>query len=118
VLGAVLEKASGKKYAALLQELVVDPLGLRDTRLRLDANPQLPLLHTLQEGDFRDSTYWSPSFVSWAAVTSNICDLVALAHAIGKDRPTVVALSRAHSRRVHRQRIQPISPGRMQTRSE
>ena len=75
VLGAVLEKVSGKKYAVLLQELVLDPLGLRNTRLQLDAEPQLPVLHTLQEGDFRDSTYWNPSFVSWAALTSNICDL-------------------------------------------
>jgi len=75
VLGAVLEKASGKKYAALLQELILDPLALRDTRFQLDAAPQLPVLHTLQEGDFRDSTYWNPSFVSWSAVTSNICDL-------------------------------------------
>jgi CubicO group peptidase (beta-lactamase class C family) len=75
VLGAVLEKASGKQYGALLQEHVLDPLGLRDTRFQLDAQPQLPVLHTLQEEDFRDSTYWNPSFVSWAAVTSNICDL-------------------------------------------
>ncbi|MEO8754621.1 MAG: serine hydrolase domain-containing protein [Casimicrobiaceae bacterium] len=75
VLGAVLEKVSGKKYAVLLQELVLDPLGLRDTRLQLDATPQLPVLHTLQEGDFQDSTNWNPSFVSWAALTSNICDL-------------------------------------------
>lgn len=75
VLGAVLEKASGKKYATLLQELVFDPLGLRNTRLQLDTSPQVPVLHTLQEGDFQDSTYWNPSFVSWAAVTSNICDL-------------------------------------------
>ena len=75
VLGAILEKVSGKKYAVLLQELVLDPLGLRDTRFQLDAEPQLPVLHTLQEDDFRDSTYWNPSFVSWAALTSNICDL-------------------------------------------
>jgi CubicO group peptidase (beta-lactamase class C family) len=58
VLGAVLEKASGKKYAALLQELILDPLALRDTRFQLDAAPQLPVLHTLQEGDFRDSVVW------------------------------------------------------------
>jgi len=25
--------------------------------------------------EFRDSKNWSPSFVSWAAVTSNVCDL-------------------------------------------
>lgn len=75
VLGAILEKVSGKPYATLLQALVLDPLGMRNTRLQLDASPQLPVLHTLQEGDFQDSTYWNPSFVSWAAVTSNICDL-------------------------------------------
>ena len=75
MLGAILEKAGGRKYAALLQDQVLDPLGLRHTRLQFDAAPQLPVLHTLQEGDFRDSTYWNPSFVSWAAVTSNICDL-------------------------------------------
>jgi D-alanyl-D-alanine carboxypeptidase len=75
VLGAVLEKAGGRKYADLLQELVLDPLGLRNMRFQLDARPQLPVLHTLQEGDFRDSTYWNPSFVSWAALTSDICDL-------------------------------------------
>jgi D-alanyl-D-alanine carboxypeptidase len=75
VLGAVLEKVSGKKYGVLLQELVLDPLGLRDTRFQLDTEPQLPVLQTLQEGDFRDSTYWNPSFVSWAGLTSNICDL-------------------------------------------
>ncbi len=75
MLGAVLEKASGKKYAVLLQELILDPLRLRDTRFQLDANPQLPVLHTLTEDDFQDSTYWNPSFVSWAALTMNICDL-------------------------------------------
>ena len=83
MLGAILEKASGRKYVALLQELVLDPLGLRHTRLQFDAAPQLPVLHTLQEGDFRDSTYWNPSFVSWAAMTSNICDLGAWTRAFG-----------------------------------
>jgi len=83
MLGAILEKVGGKKYSALLQELVLDPLGLRDTRLQLDAAPQLPVLHTLEEGDFRDSTYWNPSFVSWAALTSNICDLGTWTRAFG-----------------------------------
>lgn len=75
MLGAILEKVSGKEYSALLQDMVLDPLGLRDTRLQFDTAPQLPVLHTLAEGDFKDSTYWNPSFVSWAALTSNICDL-------------------------------------------
>lgn len=75
MLGAILEKVTGKKYSMLLQELVLDPLGLRNTRLQFDASPQLPVLHTLTEDDFQDSTYWNPSFVSWSALTSNICDL-------------------------------------------
>ena len=75
MLGAILEKASGKSYAVLLRELVLDPLELRDTRLQFDADPQQPVLQTLEELDFRDSTYWNPSFVSWGALTSNICDL-------------------------------------------
>lgn len=83
VLGAVLEKVSGKKYAVLLQELILDPLGLRNTRFQLDAQPQLPVLQTLQEGDFQDSTYWNPSFVSWSALTSNICDLGAWNRSFG-----------------------------------
>jgi len=83
MLGAILEKVSGKKYSVLLQDLVLDPLGLRDTRLQFDAAPQLPVLHTLAEGDFQDSTYWNPSFVSWAALTSNICDLGAWTRAFG-----------------------------------
>ena len=75
VLGALLEKVSGKDYASLLQEFVLDPLDLQNTRLQVGSKPALPVLQTLQEDDFQDSTYWNPSFVSWAAVTSNICDL-------------------------------------------
>lgn len=75
MLGAILEKASGKSYERLLQELILDPLALRETRLQLDVDPQLPVLQTLEEEHFRDTTFWNPSFVSWAALTSNICDL-------------------------------------------
>jgi D-alanyl-D-alanine carboxypeptidase len=83
MLGAILEKASGRTYDSLVSEMVIDPLGLRDTRLQFDANPQLPVLETREEGDFRDSTYWNPSFVSWAAMTSNICDLGKFNRAFG-----------------------------------
>lgn len=83
MLGAILEKVSGKQYSVLLQALVLDPLGLRETRLQFDAAPQLPVLHTLTEGDFQDSTYWNPSFVSWAALTSNICELGTWTRAFG-----------------------------------
>lgn len=85
MLGSILEKVSGKKYSVLLQDLVLNPLELRNTRLQFNNEPQLPVLHTLQEGDFQDSTYWNPSFVSWAALTSNICELGKWTRAFGTD---------------------------------
>jgi CubicO group peptidase (beta-lactamase class C family) len=36
VLGAVIEKVSGKKYGDLLQERIFDPLGMKDTGLDTD----------------------------------------------------------------------------------
>lgn len=75
MLGAILERAGGKPYASLLQELILRPLGLHDTRLQFDASPQLPVLHTLDDDTFKDSTFWNPSWVSWASMTSNVCDL-------------------------------------------
>jgi len=36
VLGAVIEKVSGKKYADLLRERIFDPLGMKDTGLDAD----------------------------------------------------------------------------------
>jgi CubicO group peptidase (beta-lactamase class C family) len=75
MLGAILERAGGKPYTSLLQELILGPLALHDTRLQFSNNPQLPVLHTLDDGTFKDTTFWNPSFVSWASMTSNICDL-------------------------------------------
>ena len=75
MLGAILERAGGKPYASLLQALILGPLGLHDTRLQFDAHPQLPVLHTLDDETFKDTTFWNPSFVSWASMTSNVCDL-------------------------------------------
>ena len=75
MLGAILERVAGKPYATLLQEMILGPLGLHDTRLQFDTHPQLPVLHTLDDETFKDTTFWNPSFVSWAAMTSNVCDL-------------------------------------------
>ena len=83
MLGAILEKVSGKPYATLLKEMILDPLKFSDTRLQFDANPQLPVLHTLTEDTFQDSTFWNPSWVSWAALTSNVCELAAWNRAFG-----------------------------------
>ena len=83
MLGAILERAGGKPYTTLLQELILGPLGLHDTRLQFDANPQLPVLHTLDDATFKDTTYWNPSWVSWGAMTSNVCDVATWNRAFG-----------------------------------
>lgn len=75
MLGVILERVGGKPYASLLRDLILRPLGLHNTRLQFDDTPQRPVLHTLDDGTFKDTTFWNPSFVSWAAMTSNICDL-------------------------------------------
>ncbi len=83
MLGSIVEKLAKEPYATVLQNSILGPLGLRDTRLQFDANPALPALHTLEEGSFRDTTFFNPSFVSWAAMTSNVCDLATWTRAFG-----------------------------------
>jgi CubicO group peptidase (beta-lactamase class C family) len=83
MLGAILERVAGKPYTSLLQELILGPLALHDTRLQFDSNPQLPVLHTLDDETFKDTTFWNPSWVSWAAMTSNVCDLGTWSRAFG-----------------------------------
>ena len=75
MLGTILEKVGEEPYARLLRDLILDPLGLQDTRLQLGTKVQKPVLHTLTDDGFQDSTFWNPSWVSWGAMTSNICDL-------------------------------------------
>ena len=77
VLGAILEMVGKEPYDRLLREMILYPLGLRDTLLQFGTDVQRPVLHTLTLTDdkFEDSTFWNPSWVSWGALTSNVCDL-------------------------------------------
>jgi CubicO group peptidase (beta-lactamase class C family) len=83
MLGSILKQVGGKPYASLLQTMILDPLALHDTRLQFDDNPQRPALHTLDDETYRDTTFWNPSWVSWAAMTSNVCDLATWNRAFG-----------------------------------
>jgi D-alanyl-D-alanine carboxypeptidase len=83
MLGSILEQISGKPYVSLLQQMILDPLALHDTRLQFDDNPQRPVLQTLDDETYRDTTFWNPSWVSWAAMTSNVCDLAIWNRAFG-----------------------------------
>jgi len=81
MLGEILEKVSGKPYAKLLDEMVLKPLGFKNTRLQFDTTVEQPVLHTFE--GVKDTTFYNPSFVSWAALTSNISELSAWNKAFG-----------------------------------
>jgi CubicO group peptidase (beta-lactamase class C family) len=97
ILGLVLEEVTGQKLEDALQERVLDPLGLDNTRASLTAEIPEPVLHAftserrehfnIPEGTsfYEESTYWNPSWtLSHGAIqTSDIFDLHDSAIAIG-----------------------------------
>ncbi|BCT77647.1 hypothetical protein SCMU_34890 [Sinomonas cyclohexanicum] len=100
LLGLALEKITGKPLDALLQEKVLGPLGLKDTRdPGTPAIPE-PVLHayTAERRDhlgipastqfLEDSTFWNPSWTlaKGAIQTTTITDMATTADAIGSGR--------------------------------
>lgn len=87
LLGAALEKISGMPLDKLLQQRVMGPLGLADTRNSFTPEIQPPVLHafTKERGPYEESTFWNPSWTTapGAVVTTNICDLARSAQAVG-----------------------------------
>ncbi|WP_022892281.1 serine hydrolase domain-containing protein [Agromyces subbeticus] len=97
ILGLVLEEVTGMPLEDALQERVLDPLGLTNTKASLTAVIPEPALHAysserrtfleIPEGTpfYEDSTNWNPSWtISQGAIqTSNIDDLLATAVAVG-----------------------------------
>jgi len=95
LLGLVLSKVTGKSLADALQEKVLGPLGLKNTKPNLTAEIPQPVLHAFSgerralfgspPGLYEESTYWNPSWtLSQGAIeTSNIYDLEASAVAVG-----------------------------------
>lgn len=97
ILGQVLEKITGKPLAALMQEKIFGPLGLRDTDAPATAEIRAPVLHAFTSERraelgvapsvrfYEESTYWSPSWTTapGAVQTTNIHDMTASAVAVG-----------------------------------
>lgn len=86
VLGYVLEKITQKPIAQLLQERIFDKLDLKKTTSSLLPALPEPVLHayTSERGKYEESTYWSPSWVSFSGlVSSNIEDLGKWINAFG-----------------------------------
>ena len=88
LLGLVIEKVTGKKIPAVLQERILDPLGLRETSFPATASLPSPYLSGITEqGDpediVKDATGWSPSFGFTAGqMVSTLDDLHLWANAL------------------------------------
>jgi CubicO group peptidase (beta-lactamase class C family) len=98
ILGQALQKITGKPLAELIQENVLDPLGLDNTVAAQVATIPEPVLHAFtaerraQLGIAPDvpfleeSTFWNPSWTiaEGSIETSNIVDMATTAAAIGE----------------------------------
>ncbi|WP_441247931.1 serine hydrolase domain-containing protein [Kitasatospora sp. McL0602] len=87
LLGAALEKITGKPLDALLQQKVMGPLGLSETRNSFTPDIPTPVLHafTAERGTYEESSFWNPSWSTapGAVQTTDICDLATSAVGIG-----------------------------------
>jgi CubicO group peptidase (beta-lactamase class C family) len=86
MLGTIIEDVTKLSYGVAVRHYVTAPLGLGDTVFSIEPPIAAPVLHafTTERGKYEDSTGWSPSWTSYSgALNSNVCDLVALEHALG-----------------------------------
>ena len=98
ILGRALEAITGQPLAALLRELVLDPLGLRNTQSSATPLIQEPVLHAFSSERrqalgipagtrfYEEATYWNPSWslAEGSIQTTNIYDMTATAVAVGE----------------------------------
>ncbi|WP_457032535.1 serine hydrolase domain-containing protein [Kitasatospora sp. P5_F3] len=87
LLGAALEKITGTPLDVLLQQKIMGPLGLTETRNSFTPDIPTPVLHafTADRGTYEESSFWNPSWTTapGAVQTTDICDLTRSAAAIG-----------------------------------
>ena len=98
ILGRVIERAAGGSVEHLMQEKVLDPLGLNHTQNSRTAEIPEPVLHAftserrewlgIPEGRrfYEESTYWNPSWTitEGAVQTSTVADMAASMAAVGR----------------------------------
>ncbi|MER7466122.1 serine hydrolase domain-containing protein [Streptomyces sp. NPDC097981] len=87
LLGAALEKITGIRLDRLLQQRIMSPLGLSETRNSYTPEIGIPVLHafTSERSTYEESTFWNPSWTTapGAVENTNVCDLARSAVAIG-----------------------------------
>jgi CubicO group peptidase (beta-lactamase class C family) len=65
VLGQIIERVSGKRYADFLREKIFDPLGMRQTLVldeRKHSGPRLALAYRKRNGRWEDITYSAENY--------------------------------------------------------
>ncbi|GAA1853228.1 serine hydrolase domain-containing protein [Asanoa iriomotensis] len=78
VLGQVLQAATGKPLGDLLQERILDPLAMGDSKVVLTSQIDEPYLHgyTNERGVFEDSSFWNPTaFLHSGNMTTTVADV-------------------------------------------
>jgi CubicO group peptidase (beta-lactamase class C family) len=67
LLGLALEKATGEPMDQLVQEGILDPLGMDDTTSYATPDLDAPVLHsyTSERGPWEEATFWNPSWITW-----------------------------------------------------
>jgi D-alanyl-D-alanine carboxypeptidase len=86
ILSLIVEEATGRPFAELLHEGVLDPLGMTNTTTDLNADWPQPVLHgySSERGVWEDVTMWNPSWAGYAGgLGSNQDDLRVFLEALG-----------------------------------
>ena len=103
VIERVIREVAARKVPPLIRERVLQPLGLRETKISGFPAIPAPVLHSYisARGPYEDSTYWSPSWTVGKStiMTATIGDVIKGAKALGTG-----ALI---SRRAARERVAP-----------
>jgi D-alanyl-D-alanine carboxypeptidase len=89
VLGEVMQKATGKPLGNLLQERILDPLTMRDSKVVLTTQISEPFLHgyTNERGVFEDSSFWNPTaFLHSGNMTTTVADVATWIRALADGR--------------------------------
>ncbi|MGW0947643.1 serine hydrolase domain-containing protein [Streptomyces sp. NPDC002623] len=107
LLGQALEKITDTPLERLLEERILKPLDLRNTRNNDTAVIPRPVLHAYDDerGTYEESTYFNPSWTTapGAILTQDICDLARSGQGVGAGELL--------SRRAHRTQLDPGTVG-------
>ncbi|MFD0360253.1 serine hydrolase domain-containing protein [Nocardia sp. GCM10030253] len=86
LLGVVLEKATGQSLGDLLEQHILDPLGMHQSQVVLTPQITEPILHgyTNERDVFEDSTFWNPTaFLHSGNMNSTVADVGRWVRALG-----------------------------------